>query len=116
MLNGARGTLGQDWYTYKALNFQENHAEFQGAGDEASALTELSAVAQGFAASQLLGGGAGWWQGEGFEQRPSIQTDGASPSSSASRSDEAWGGSNRTSMPTRGLLPSFAMSCRMGRR
>lgn len=43
----------------------------RGAGDEASALTELSAVAQGFAASQLLGGGAGWWQGEGFEQRPS---------------------------------------------
>ncbi|OLP92838.1 Metacaspase-1 [Symbiodinium microadriaticum] len=63
----------------------------RGAGDEASALTELSAVAQGFAASQLLGGGAGWWQGEGFEQRPSIQTDGASPSSSASRSDEEAG-------------------------
>ncbi|CAE7705103.1 MCA1 [Symbiodinium sp. CCMP2456] len=68
--------------------------EARGAGDEASALAELSAAAQGFAASQMLGGGAIWWQGETFEQRPSIQTDGASPSSSASRSDEEVGASD----------------------
>ncbi|CAE7251856.1 MCA1 [Symbiodinium sp. CCMP2592] len=65
----------------------------RGAFDGATALGGLSAVAQGFAASQLLGGGGSWWQEDGFEQRPSIQTDGASSSSSssASRSDEEVG-------------------------
>jgi len=63
----------------------------RGAGDGASTLGGLSAVAQGFAASQLLGGGGSWWQGGGFEHRPSIQTDGASSSSGASRSDEEVG-------------------------